>query len=107
MQDWRARRWAFLVQLGSLTETEARQAMNLTQAELQALPAAEARALAEWLRVLEALNRITAGLAEGLLAEARAVQRRNRRHASLRAGAVRAATPARLCPQHRAKAAPK
>lgn len=106
MVDWRARRWAFLAQLGSLVETEARAAMSLTRAEREALPAPEALALVEWVGVLQALNLITAELAQELLAEAQERQR-HRRRAALRAGAVRAATPARLCPKHRAKAAPK
>jgi len=109
MKDWRAQRWAFLVQLGYLLQTEAREA-SLTPQEQQALPPAEALALADWLRALQALNQITGALGEVLLAEARALKREERaarRRAALRAGAVRAATPARLCPKHRAKAAPK
>jgi len=106
MQDWRARRWAFLVQLGSLVETEARAAMDLTPAEREALPPAEALALADWLGVLQALERVGAQLAQVLLAEARAQARRRSRAAS-KAGAAPSATRARARPKARAKAAPK
>lgn len=108
MQAWRAQRWAFLAQLGNMLETEAKRA-SLTPAEREALPAAEALALADWLRALQALNQITGALGQVLLAEVRAQQRAARaaRRASLKAGAVPAATAARLCPKHRAKAAPK
>jgi len=107
--DWRARRWLFLVELGNQLETQAREAMQVPPAQV---PTAELGPLVEWLALIRTLSRVVEQEARRSLAQARVVQRlaqeeERRRSARSKGGAVPAATLARLCPQHRAKAAAK
>jgi len=106
--DWRARRWLFLVELGNQLETQAREAMQVPPAQV---PTAELGPLVEWLALIRNLSRAVEREARRSLAQARVVQRldleERRRSARSKGGAVPAATLARLCPKHRAKAAAK
>lgn len=107
--DWRARRWLFLVELGSQLETQARAAMQVPPAQV---PTEELGPLVEWLALIRTLSRVVEQEARRSSAQARVVQRlaleeERRLSARSKGGAVPAATLARLCPKHRAKAAAK